>query len=111
MTNKRPWEADFSDDERTLVECFLHGLSLLDVDDDGLAGGDDMADLDMLARLCVVLKALTARCRSVEDLLLAELVDATEDLLVTAVVPGEPDISTRWAKALANVVSNQLGAL
>jgi hypothetical protein len=48
-------------DERRSVDVFLYGLTLLNVEDDGLALGHDLGDLDFLAGLCGVIRLITAR--------------------------------------------------
>lgn len=102
------WE--FPTAERT-VELFLYCIDLLRVDDDGLAPENDLSDLNACALLCHMVKALTISPRDVLDVLLFDLADATEALIVTAVVPPDGDVSTRWAKARAAVASCQLGSL
>ena len=81
------------------VELFLYCVGLLRVDDDGLLPGHDMADLNACALLCTMVKALAIVPRDVQDILLFELADATEALIVTAVLPPEGDVSERWTKA------------
>ena len=52
-----------------------------------------------------------AHSETVEDVLLAHLADATEALLVSAVIPTGDDVVGAWWRARADVVENQLGAL
>jgi hypothetical protein len=100
----------FTPIERT-TELFLYCLDRLRVDDDGLAPGNDMGDLNAAAFLCHMVKALAIAPRDVQDILLFELADATESLLMTAVMPADGDVATRWAKARAAVVKNELDGL
>jgi hypothetical protein len=102
--------ADVPTEERT-VALFNYCIGQLRVDDDGLAEGHDMADLDACALLCRMMKALAIVPRDVHDVLLFELADATEDLLTTAVVPAEGDVVGRWTKARVSVMESQLGGL
>ena len=90
---------------------FLHGLTKLKTDDDGLQSGHDMADFNTIALLCGVVKTFTAAGSTVEDILLYQLADKTETLLVSAVAPTESDVVGMWWKARADVVECQIGAL
>jgi hypothetical protein len=94
-----------------LPELFMYCLDQLRVNDDGLAPGHDEAELETCAFLSRAVKAIAIAPRDVQDVLLFELADATEALIVTAVLPPEGDVATRWAKARAAVVENQLGGL
>jgi hypothetical protein len=94
-----------------IVELFLYCIDQLRVDDDGLAPGHDEAELETCAFLSRAVKALGIAPRDVHDVLLFQLASATEDLIVTAVLPSDGDVATRWAKARAAVVECQLGAL
>src|ERR1700747_1119355 len=73
------------------IEIFCHSLSKLrvDVDNDGLASGHDMADLNAIAMMCRGAKMIASAGRDVHDVLLAHLADATEALLMTAVIPSD----------------------
>ena len=93
------------------IELFLYCIGQLRVDDDGLVPGHDMADLNACALLCTMVKALAIVPRDVQDILLFELADATEALIVTAVMPPEGDVSKRWTKARAELLQCQLGGL
>jgi hypothetical protein len=98
-------------EQRHAVNLFLHSLTLLKTDDDGLLPVHDRADLNAVAFLCGVVKAYTAACRTVEDFLLYQLSDRTEALIVSSVVPADDDVVAMWWKARADVVSCQLGSL
>jgi hypothetical protein len=101
---------DVPTEERT-VALFLYCVGQLRVDDDGLAEGHDMADLDACALLCRMMKALAIVPRDVHDVLLFELADATEALIVTEVLPPEGDVAGRWTKARVAVLECQLDGL
>jgi hypothetical protein len=99
-------------DRPKAIGMFMHSLTKLKMDDDGLLPGHDMADLNACALLCGVIRIFTdAYSATVEDVLLAHLADATEALLVSAVVPTDNDVVGAWWKARADVVECQLGAL
>jgi hypothetical protein len=98
-------------DQRAAVNLFLHSLTLLRTDDDGLELGHDRADFNAIAFLCGVAKAYVSACRTVEDFLLYQLADATEALIVSSVVPTDNDVVGLWWKARADVVNCQLGGL
>ena len=100
-----------TEEQRHVVNVFLHSLTKLHTDDDGLKPGHDMDDLNTIAFLCLAIKALTATCRAVEDFVLYQLADATERLLVDTVVPQGCDVAGLWWKARAEVVNCQLGGL
>ena len=89
---------EFPTPERT-IELFLYSVGLLQVDDDGLLPVHDLSDLEACAFLCRAVKALAIVPRDVQDILLFELADATEDLLTTAVLAPESDVVERWTKA------------
>jgi hypothetical protein len=67
--------------------------------------------LNACALLCGVVKTFTAAGGTVEDILLYQLADKTEQLLVSAVAPTQNDVVGMWWKARAAVVECQLGAL
>jgi hypothetical protein len=98
-------------DRPKAVDLFMHSLTLLRTDDYALLPGHDEADLNTCAFLCGVVKTFTAAGSTVEDILLYQLADATEGLLVTAVLLGDKDVSGIWWKARAELVSCQLGGL
>lgn len=100
-----------SPEQRHVTNLFLHGLNKLRTDDDGLQSGHEMDDLNVIAFLCLAIKSFTGACRTVEDILLFQLADATEALLVSSVVPTQSDVVGAWVKARAAVVECQLGAL
>jgi hypothetical protein len=100
----------FTTPERA-VELFHYCIGQLKTQDDGLAPGHDEADLETCAFLCRMVKALAIVPRDVHDLALFELADATEALIVTAVLPPEGDVVGRWIKARVSVLESQLGAL
>ena len=81
------------------------------MDDGGLASGHAIGDLNAAAFLCRAVKALAIVPRDVQDILLFELADATEDLLTTAVLAPESDVVERWTKARVALLSCQLGGL
>ena len=94
------------------VELFLFGIGELRVNDDGLLPGHDIADdLEPVAFLCRMVKALTIVPRGVQDIFLFELADATEELLTTAVLRLETDVVGRWTKARVAVLRNGLSAM
>jgi hypothetical protein len=94
-----------------MTELFLYVVSQLEVDDDGLAAGQDLADLNAAAFACHAVKAITIAPENVEDMLIFDLADATEALIVTAAEPAEGDVVSRWHKCRAAVLSNRLGNL
>jgi len=100
----------FTNPER-IVELFLYCIGELKTQDDGLAPGHDEAELETCAFLSRAVKALAIVPRDVHDVLLFELADATEALIVTAVLPAEGDVTGRWIKARADVVCSELGGL
>jgi hypothetical protein len=104
-------ENQLTEEQRHAVNLFLHSLTLLKTDDDGLLPDHDMADLNTIAFLCGVVRTYAAACRTVEDFLLYQLADATEALLVSSVVPTPTDVSGMWWRARAEVVKCQLGGL
>lgn len=108
MTTEDVWE--FPTPERT-VELFLYCVGMLRVDDDGLLPGHDVADLNACAFMSLAVKALAIAPRDVQDVLLFELADATEALIVTAVMPPEGDVVGRWTKARVALLECQLGGL
>jgi len=97
--------------EERIVALFNYCIGQLRVDDDGLAPGHDEADLNTCAFLSRAVKAIAIAPRDVHDVLLFELADATEDLLTTAVLPAEGDVTGRWVKARVDVLNCQLGGL
>jgi len=96
--------------ERT-VELFLYCVGILRVNDEGLAAGHDMSDLNAAAFLSHMMKALAIVPRDVHDVVLFELADATEALLVSSVVPTDSDVVGRWTKARVSVLQSELDAL
>jgi hypothetical protein len=86
-------------------------VGLLKVDDDGLTPGHDLGDLNAVAFMCRMIKTLAIAPRDPRDILLFELADATEALLVTEVLPPEGDVSKRWIKARAELLTCELGGL
>ena len=97
MTEEQLPEPAWMNEER-IVELFLYCLGNLKVGDDGLAPGHDIGDLNACAFLCHAIKSLAIAPRDVQDILLFELADATEALIVTAVLPPEEGDSERWKK-------------
>jgi hypothetical protein len=97
-------------DRPRAVDLFMHSLTKLKTDDDGLLPGHDLQDLNTIALLCVVVKTFTAAGSTVEDVLLAHLADATEALIVSSVAPTD-NASGIWWKARAELVQCQLGGL
>jgi hypothetical protein len=99
-------------DRDQAIGMFLHSLTKLKTDDDGLLPGHDMADLNAIALLCGAVRIFAdAYSATVEDMLLAHLADATEALLVSSVVPTDKDVSGIWWKARADLTECQLGGL
>jgi hypothetical protein len=99
-------------DRGQAVAMFMHSLGKLKTDDYGLQSGHDMADLNAIALLCGVVRIFAdAHSETVEDVLLAHLADATEALLVSAVIPTGDDVVGAWWRARGDVVECQLGAL
>jgi hypothetical protein len=87
-------------DRSRAVDLFLHSLTKLRTDDDGLQSGHDLEDLNTIAFLCGVVRIFAdAHSETVEDMLLAHLADATEALLVSSVVPTDNDVSGKWWRA------------
>jgi hypothetical protein len=103
-------ELHFTDPDRT-IELFLHFVGILRVDDDSLASGHDMAELNACAFMCLMMKTLAIVPRDVQDVLLFELADATEDLITTAVLPPKGDVVGRWTKARVSVMECRLDGL
>jgi hypothetical protein len=103
-------EFQFPTPERT-VELFLYAIGQLTVDDDGLAPGNEMADLNAIALLSHVVKALAISPRDIADVLLFELADATEALIVTELLPPEGDVTKRWTKARVELMKCELSGL
>ena len=98
-------------DRQRAIDLFLHALSLLKPDTDGLGSGHDLTDLDAAAMLCHVVKGYTRAGHTPEDMLLYQLADATESLLVTAAVPATPDVVKPWHVARAEFLNCRLSAL
>jgi len=112
-------------DDDQMVEMFLYSLTQLKTLDCGLApaktaereragqchGGNELEDLNAISLLCGVVKGITSACRDVEDVLLADVVEKTEALLVTAVIPAEDDLVKPWLKSRAELLSCRLRAL
>jgi hypothetical protein len=94
-----------------VVELFLHCVGQLRVDDDGLASGHDVAELNAVAYLCLMMKTLAIVPRDPLDILLFELADATEALITTAVLPPNGDVVGRWTNARVSVMNCRLGAI
>jgi imidazole glycerol phosphate synthase subunit HisF len=95
-------------DERTAIDVFLHSLRLLRLNDDGLEPGHDPEDLNAIALLCEITKAITGAGRTVEDVLLCSLADKTEALLAAAVMPGDGDVAKNWLKARGELLCCRL---
>jgi hypothetical protein len=93
------------------IDVFLHSLTKLRVHDDGLASSHDMADLNAIAMMCLGCRLIAAQGRNIHDVLLAALVDATEALLVTAVMPADSDVVKKWLRARGEYLACRLGAL
>jgi hypothetical protein len=98
------------------IEVFLHGLTVLPVNDVGLPCDTDKADLNVVAMMCLGVKmitsaALAAESGSVHDMLLWTLADATEALLVTAATGPDADVAHRWYRARAEYLACSLDAL
>ena len=111
MNEEKLSEPAWMNEER-IVELFLFCLGNLKVDDDGLAPGqNDVGDLNAAAFLCHAIKSLAIAPRDVRDVLLFELADSTESLIATAVMAPEGDVSKRWKKARAELLSCELGGL
>jgi hypothetical protein len=104
-------EATMTAEQRHVINLFLHGLTKLNTDDNGLKPGHDIEDLNVIAFLCLAVKAVTAACRTVEDILLYQLADESEALLVSSVIPTSDDVVGNWWKARVSVVNCQLGAI
>lgn len=100
----------FTDPDR-VVALFLYCVGLLRVDDDGLTPPHDEAELEAAAFMCKMVKTLAIAPRDPLDVLLFELAAATENLIVTAVLPPEGDVVGRFTKARVSVLECQLGAL
>ena len=100
----------FTDPERA-IELFLFFADRLRVDDDGLAPPHDEGELNAVAFLCLAVKTLAIVPRNPLDVLLFELADATEALLVTAVLPPNGDVVGRWVKARVSVLNCRLDAI
>jgi hypothetical protein len=99
-------------DRGQAIRMFQHSLTKLRTDDDGLLPGHDLADFNAIALLCGVVKIFAdAHSATVEDVLLANLADATEALIVTAALPAQGDVVGRWIKARVELMECQLGAL
>jgi hypothetical protein len=99
-------------DRGQAVNLFMHSLTKIRTDDAGLLPDHDLQDLNTIALLCGVVRIFAdAHSETVEDVLLAHLADATEALLVSAVVPTDNDVTGAWWKARADLVECQLGAL
>jgi hypothetical protein len=94
-----------------MTELFLYVVSQLEVDDDGLAPGQDLEDLNAAAFACMAMKAIAVSPDHVEDILLFDLADATEALIVTAAEPAESDVVTRFHRARAAVLQNRLSSM
>lgn len=71
---------------RRAIDLFLHSLGHINVDDNGLRLANDMADLNAVALLTTAVRAHTADCHTVEDIILRHLVDVTQELIVSLVV-------------------------
>jgi hypothetical protein len=80
----------FTSPERAMT-LFLYVINHLQVDDHGLVGGHDLSDLNAAAFLCRAVKTIAIAPRDVLDVLMFNLADATEALLLTAVLPGNGD--------------------
>ena len=94
------------------ISTFLWALSnRLVVGDDGLAPGNDLADLNTVAMMCLGTKMIASRGRTVDDVLLASVAEHTERLLMTAVIPAEGDVVKDWLKARAELLSNRLTSM
>jgi hypothetical protein len=99
-------------DRPRAVNLFLHSLTKLRTDDAGLLPDHDLKDLNTCAMLCGAVRIFAdAHSETVEDVLLAHLADATEALLVSAVIPTGDDVVGAWWRARADLVECQLGAL
>jgi hypothetical protein len=96
-----------TDDERHLIGVFLHGLTELDVVDDGLTRANDLATLNAVAKLCLDIKAITAAGDTPEQLALYRLAVLTEDLLVTWVFPDKKVVKA-WMVARAELLLLQI---
>jgi urease gamma subunit len=100
-----------SEAQREATKLFLHGLTELKVDDNGLKAGNEMDSLNAVAFLAGVVKHYARECEAVEDILLYQLADATEALLVAAAVPTDVDVVSNWLRMRAELASNTLGGL
>ncbi len=99
------------DYERRVVDVFLYSLTLLKTEDDGLAPGNDEADLNAVGMMCGMVKWIACAGTTPEHVLLYGLAHLTEYLLTTAVMAAEFDVVTDWLKTRAELVSCRLGGL
>ena len=111
MTQPSPDAEAVAADRTRAVETFLHSLSLLNTDSEGLTPGHHLDDLNMAAMLSLVVKGYTAAADTPEDVLLYQLADATESLLVAAVEPATDDVVTAWHTARATYLICRLSGL
>jgi hypothetical protein len=98
-----------TDDERHLIGVFLYSLTLLRVDEESLTPGNDLSDMNAVAKLCLDVKAITAPGDTPEQLSLHRLACLTEDLLITYVFP-DRQVVKAWMCARAELLDLRLAA-
>lgn len=98
-----------TDNDHTPTDVFLHALSLLTFNDDGLDDANDLDDIETTTRLCAAVKAATADANTPMHRSLHRLAERTEDMLITWVHPNEPAVRA-WLIARGEFLQLRLAA-
>jgi hypothetical protein len=94
-------------DADALVGVFKYALSRLQVNEAGLTDGNDLADLNATAALCLAIKAMADIGNDLEQLHLHRLACLTEDLLVSPWI-NSPGITKTWMIARSELLQQQI---